>query len=207
MGREGVFLLPSPKAGPLPPSSTARQAQLQLGGSSSSGLNLCFATSCECVDGPAGTSAVQNTSWAFPLGQERPTKRGIPCPLFPCPSRQIWGNTTRLSRLELKPLGAVVEKGTEKKEQKTKAVRKGRLRGSWRCSRNGLWGTKWSHILDGFGTTGSPRCVCGRGGDSSGVTQQLGFPASSASRANSLRALLLKEVSQPCKNSQAWFSS
>lgn len=44
-----------------------------------------------------------------------------------------------------------------------------------------------SHILDGFETTGPPPSqVRGSRGDSLGIARQLGFPASSASLANSL---------------------
>lgn len=38
-----------------------------------------------------------------------------PSPLFPCPTGKSWGNATKLSMLDLKPLKVMAENGVEKK--------------------------------------------------------------------------------------------
>jgi len=111
---------PFPKHSHCCPPPTAKQAQLELGGPSYSGLNPCFPTPCEHEHGPAGSSALQNTSRAFPGERQKPTRRGMPCPLFPCSPGQTWGNTSGLSRLEPKPLKAMRENRIEKNGAKKK---------------------------------------------------------------------------------------
>lgn len=46
-------------------------------------------------------------------------------PLFPCLPGQTWGNTSGLSRPELKPLKAVMKSRIEKKGAKNKDSEKG----------------------------------------------------------------------------------
>lgn len=83
---EGKFSssFPFPKHGHCCPPSTAEQAQLELGGLSSSDLSLFFSTSCGHGDDPSWSLALQNISWYFSGEQQSPTRK-TPHSFFSCP--------------------------------------------------------------------------------------------------------------------------
>lgn len=184
---------PFPKRGCCCPPSTAKQAQLELGGPFYSGLNLGFPISCEHRDGLAGSSALQNISWAFPGEQQSPTRRGTPWSLFPCPPKGDLRQHHQAEQARAETLkGCDAEQDREKGGQKERHQERGGwdgvgdVLGGGYVRQDGLLQGQ-THILGGFGTNGPPSQMHGSGGDSLGIVQQLRFPAGSASLANSLR--------------------